>query len=108
MAVKTSRSSPVSTTAPCFVLVFEDQAGGWSHTNTVRLETGAEVDRLRIVTGRLTITYRLHYPVDPPCCPSRETVASYALVDGQLLGGDHRAPQGTWHLQLATLLRSRP
>jgi hypothetical protein len=63
---------------------------------TARLADGAAVDRLRIVTGRLTASFRRHYPIDPPCCPSREVVRTYALAHGRLHGGDHATPRAAW------------
>lgn len=86
------------------VVVFEERDGGWVRTNAVRLEPGARVDRLRLAQGRLTVAYRRPYPVDPPCCPSRETVRSFALVEGRLHGGDHRVPGGAWERRAAAAL----
>lgn len=90
------------------VVVFERERGGWVHAHSVRLEEGARVDRLRIVPGRLTVAYRRPYPVDPPGRPSRETVRSFALVEGRLHGGDHRLPDGAWEKRIAAALDAGP
>lgn len=82
--------------AEVYLAVFSERAAGWRVRATVRLDDGAVVDRLRIVTGRLTAAYRRHYPVDPPGRPSHETVRSWAFVDGTLHGGTAAAPQGPW------------
>lgn len=89
---------PAAASADVFVAVFERRPGGGrTLLGTVRLEPGARVDRLRLLPGRLSVAYRRHYPVDPVCCPRRETVRSYALAHGVLQGGDHRPPPGAWH-----------
>jgi hypothetical protein len=82
--------------AEVHVAVFAERRSGWRAVAAVRLDDGAEVERLRIVTGRLTAAYRRHYPVDPPGRPSNETVRSWAFVDGALLGGTAAAPHPRW------------
>lgn len=82
--------------AQVYLAVFSERAEGWRVRATVRLDDGAVVDRLRIVTGRLTAAYRRPYPVDPPGRPSNQTVRSWAFVDGTLHGGTRAPPGGSW------------
>ena len=83
-------------TVEVYVAVFERTPAGPALVTTVRLDDRAAVDRLRIVTGRLTAAFRRHYPIDPPCCPSRETIRSYAVVGGSLHGADQATPPAAW------------
>lgn len=92
--------------AEVYVALFAERREGWHVLATIRLDDGAVVDRLRIVTGRLTATYRRHYPVDPLGRPSNETVRSWAFVEGALHGGTPASPAGGWRREaLARLPR---
>ena len=72
--------------AEVYVVVMAEGRAGWRPLATIRLDDGAEVERLRIVPGRLTATYRRHYPVDRPGNPTHETVRSWAYGDGVFHG----------------------
>lgn len=91
--------------AAVYLAVFAEHRAGWRPLATIRLDDGAVVERLRIVPGRLTATYRRHYPVDPPGRPSNETVRSWVFADGVLHGG--RAVEATdrWARAAARLPR---
>jgi hypothetical protein len=78
------------------IALFAERGDDWDVVATIRLDDGAVVDRLRIVTGRLTATYRRHYPVDPPGRPTNEIVRSWAFADGRVHGGRPAAPGGRW------------
>ncbi len=82
--------------AAVYLAVFAEGDRGWRVVATIRLDDGAVVDRLRIVTGRLKATYRRHYPVDAPGRPTNETVRSWAFVEGALHGGTPASPGGGW------------
>ena len=72
--------------AEVYVVVMAEGRAGWRPLATIRLDDGAEVARLRIVPGRLTASYRRHYPVDRPGNPTHETVRSWAYADGGFHG----------------------
>ena len=75
-----------------FIVVFAESDGRWRPFASVELDRGAVVERVRIVTGRLTAAYRRHYPADPPGRPTNATVRSWAFVDGALFGGEPKLP----------------
>ena len=95
------RSATAAPRPAVFIAVFEARPDGWTMTAAVRLEDGAQVERLRLAPGALTASFRHHYPIDAHCCPSRATVRSYPIVDGTLIG-DARAP--AWGDTVAGLL----
>jgi hypothetical protein len=72
--------------AEVYVVLMAEGSAGWRPLATMRLDDGAEVERLRIVPGRLTASYRRHYPVDRPGNPTHETVRSWAYADGGFHG----------------------
>ena len=82
--------------AEVYLALFAEGPAGWRVRTTIRLDDGAVVDRLRIVTGRLTATYRRHYPVDAPGRPTNETVRSWAFVDGAAQGGTRGSQGWRW------------
>ncbi|NBB71936.1 MAG: hypothetical protein GVY33_16690, partial [Alphaproteobacteria bacterium] len=84
--------------------LFAERGDGWDVVATIRLDDGAVVDRLRIVTGRLTATFRRHYPVDPPGRPSNEVVRSWPFEDGEFHGGQPAAAGERWHRGAAARL----
>jgi hypothetical protein len=96
--------APALRRAPVFVAVFEERVGGWTLVAAIRLENGARVERLRLAPGVLTASFRRHYPIDPPCCPSRETVRSYAVVDGTVVGDAVAIVTPAWAAEVAALI----
>jgi len=84
--------------------LFAERGDGWDVVATIRLDDGAVVDRLRIVTGRLTATFRRHYPVDPPGRPTNEIVRSWSFEDGAFHGGRPAAAGDRWRRAAAARL----
>jgi len=76
--------------------LFAERGDGWDVVATIRLDDGAVVDRLRIVTGRLTASFRRHYPVDIPGRPTNEVVRSWAFEDGAFHGATPAAAGERW------------
>lgn len=93
LVVERARDGPLPAV---YLAVFTEDGRGWRVLATIRLDDGAVVDRVRIVTGRLTANYRRHYPVDPPGRPTNRTIRSWAYSDGAFHGGSRAPPGEGW------------
>jgi hypothetical protein len=71
--------------------VLRDRRGApsaWEWQGSLPLGDRVRVRAMTMTDGVVELHLTEHGPDDPMCCPTREAVRSYRVVDGRLLGGD--------------------